>query len=89
MVGGLASSGSAIGRYLALIRPCLGLFPFRAHVPFFQISYYSIAITLVFGVIALFFGVTTRFGVISRGVVIRSAYNTIGSYHYTTCLNEP
>ena len=47
LLGDLNPSGSSVGRSLALIRPCLTLFTLRANVPFFQISYNSIAITLV------------------------------------------
>ena len=33
---------------LALVRPCLGLFPLCAHGPLFQISYYSLALLFCF-----------------------------------------
>ena len=39
------SSRRSIVRSLALVRPCFGLL--YAHVPFFQISYYSLTIIFV------------------------------------------
>ena len=41
---GLASLGELYRWSLALVRPCLRLFPIRAHVPCFHISYYSLTI---------------------------------------------
>ena len=46
MMGGPVS-GCSIVKASALVRLCLGFFSFRDHIPFFQISYYSLAIILV------------------------------------------
>ena len=49
MVGRAATFESIVVRSLALIRPCLELFPhpYSAHVPSIHISYYSLIIILV------------------------------------------
>ena len=47
MVGDSHPSGSSIVRSLALVGPCFGTFLLRAHVTFFQISYYSPTIIFV------------------------------------------
>ena len=44
MVGGLASLGELNSQVLSAIQALFSTFPFRAHVPFVQISYYSLAL---------------------------------------------
>ena len=48
MLGGDATSGEHYSQVLGASYALFETFPLRAHVPFFQISYYSIAIILVF-----------------------------------------